>query len=310
MFGKISFFGYNNNMKIDIAIIGAGPAGLTAGIFTSRAGLKTVCFEKLAIGGQAALSYEIANYPGFESISGFDLTQKMHAQAESCGTTFIYESVKKLKKLKNGFSIQTTENRYLAGKIIIACGCKTRKLGLENELQLTGRGISYCASCDGGFFKNKVVAVVGGGNTAVEDVKYLARIAKKVYLINRSQKFRAGNHTIEQLKKFKNLEIIKNAQVKKLFGAEKLEKISVLIDKETKDIKVDGLFIAIGYEPDLSFLDIDVKLDKYGYILVDEKMRTNVDDLFACGDITGKSFKQVITACADGAIAGNSCIEN
>ncbi len=310
MFGKISFFGYNNNMKIDIAIIGAGPAGLTAGIFTSRAGLKTVCFEKLAIGGQAALSYEIANYPGFESISGFDLTQKMHAQAESCGTTFIYESVKKLKKLKNGFSIQTTENRYLAGKIIIACGCKTRKLGLENELQLTGRGISYCASCDGGFFKNKVVAVVGGGNTAVEDVKYLARIAKKVYLINRSQKFRAGNHTIEQLKKFKNLEIIKNAQVKKLFGAEKLEKISVLIDKETKDIKVDGLFIAIGYEPDLKFLDIDVKLDKYGYILVDEKMRTNVDDLFACGDITGKSFKQVITACADGAIAGNSCIEN
>ncbi len=310
MFGKISFFGYNNNMKIDIAIIGAGPAGLTAGIFTSRAGLKTVCFEKLAIGGQAALSYEIANYPGFESISGFDLTQKMHAQAESCGTTFIYESVKKLKKLKNGFSIQTTENRYLAGKIIIACGCKTRKLGLENELQLTGRGISYCASCDGGFFKNKVVAVVGGGNTAVEDVKYLARIAKKVYLINRSQKFRAGNHTIEQLKKFKNLEIIKNAQVKKLFGAEKLEKISVLIDKETKDIKVDGLFIAIGYEPDLSFLDIDVKRDKYGYILVDEKMRTNVDDLFACGDITGKSFKQVITACADGAIAGNSCIEN
>ena len=310
MFGKISFFGYNNNMKIDVAIIGAGPAGLTAGIFTSRAGLKTVCFEKLAIGGQAALSYEIANYPGFESISGFDLTQKMHAQAESCGTTFIYESVKKLKKLKNGFSIQTTENRYLAGKIIIACGCKTRKLGLENELQLTGRGISYCASCDGGFFKNKVVAVVGGGNTAVEDVKYLARIAKKVYLINRSQKFRAGNHTIEQLKKFKNLEIIKNAQVKKLFGAEKLEKISVLIDKETKDIKVDGLFIAIGYEPDLSFLDIDVKRDKYGYILVDEKMRTNVDDLFACGDITGKSFKQVITACADGAIAGNSCIEN
>lgn len=297
-------------MKIDVAIIGAGPAGLTAGIFTSRAGLKTVCFEKLAIGGQAALSYEIANYPGFESISGFDLTQKMHAQAESCGTTFIYESVKKLKKLKNGFSIQTTENRYLAGKVIIACGCKTRKLGLENELQLTGRGISYCASCDGGFFKNKVVAVVGGGNTAVEDVKYLTRIAKKVYLINRSQKFRAGNHTIEQLKKFKNLEIIKNAQVKKLFGAEKLEKISVLIDKETKDIKVDGLFIAIGYEPDLSFLDIDVKRDKYGYILVDEKMRTNVDDLFACGDITGKSFKQVITACADGAIAGNSCIEN
>lgn len=297
-------------MKIDVAIIGAGPAGLTAGIFTSRAGLKTVCFEKLAIGGQAALSYEIANYPGFESISGFDLTQKMHAQAESCGTTFIYESVKKLKKLKNGFSIQTTENRYLAGKIIIACGCKTRKLGLENELQLTGRGISYCASCDGGFFKNKVVAVVGGGNTAVEDVKYLARIAKKVYLINRSQKFRAGNHTIEQLKKFKNLEIIKNAQVKKLFGTEKLEKISVLIGDETKDIKVDGLFIAIGYEPDLSFLDIDVKRDKYGYILVDEKMRTNVDDLFACGDITGKSFKQVITACADGAIAGNSCIEN
>lgn len=310
MFGKISFFGYNNNMKIDVAIIGAGPAGLTAGIFTSRAGLKTVCFEKLAIGGQAALSYEIANYPGFESISGFDLTQKMHAQAENCGTTFIYESVKKLKKLKNGFSIQTTENRYLAGKVIIACGCKTRKLGLENELQLTGRGISYCASCDGGFFKNKVVAVVGGGNTAVEDVKYLARIVKKVYLINRSQKFRAGNHVIDQLKKFKNLEIIKNAQVKKLFGTEKLEKISVLIGDETKDIKVDGLFIAIGYEPDLSFLDIDVKLDKYGYILVDEKMRTNVDDLFACGDITGKSFKQVITACADGAIAGNSCIEN
>ena len=310
MFGKILFFGYNNNMKIDVAIIGAGPAGLTAGIFSSRAGLKTVCFEKLAVGGQAALSYEIANYPGFESVSGFDLTQKMHKQAESCGTEFIYENVQKIKKIKSGFSIKTTEKRYLATKVIIACGCKARKLGLENELQLTGRGISYCASCDGGFFKNKIVAVVGGGNTAVEDVKYLARITKKVYLINRSQKFRAGTHAIEQLNKFKNLEIIKNAQVKKLFGDEKLEKISVLIDGKMRDLKVDGLFIAIGYEPDLKFLDIDVKLDKYGYILVDEKMRTNVDNLFACGDITGKSFKQVITACADGAIAGNSCIEN
>lgn len=169
-------------MNSDVFIIGAGPAGLTAGIFTCRAGLSTICIEKLAIGGQASLSNDIANYPGFDSISGFDLTEKMVNQAKSNGLKLEWGTVKSLTKTKTGFSIKTQDHTYTAKKVIIATGCKTKKLGLKDEERLTGRGVSYCASCDGGFFANKVVAVVGGGNTAIGDVEYLSRLAKKFIL--------------------------------------------------------------------------------------------------------------------------------
>lgn len=296
-------------MNSDVFIIGAGPAGLTAGIFTCRAGLSTICIEKLAIGGQASLSNDIANYPGFDSISGFDLTEKMVNQAKSNGLKLEWGTVKSLTKTKTGFSIKTQDHTYTAKKVIIATGCKTKKLGLKDEERLTGRGVSYCASCDGGFFANKVVAVVGGGNTAIGDVEYLSRLAKKIYLINRSEKFRAGDYAVSKIKKYKNLEILTNAQVVELFGSEKLEVISVKDDEGRKKLAVDGLFIAIGSIPDLDFVKFDLQTDPSGYIIVDDNMRTNIKNLYACGDITNRDFRQIVVACAEGAIAGNSAIE-
>ncbi len=295
-------------MKSDVLIIGAGPAGLTAGIFTCRAGLSSICIEKLAVGGQASLSYEIANYPGFEAISGFDLTDKIFKQAEKNGLKMVWGTVKSLEKSKSGFVVKTADDTFTAKKVIIATGCKTRKLGLKDEERLTGKGISYCASCDGGFFKDKIVAVVGGGNTAVGDVEYLSRIAKKIYLINRSQTFRAGEFAIKKIKKLKNLEILTNAQVKQLHGSDKLKAITVDVGGEKKKIDVDGLFIAIGQEPDISFIKFDIDTNPAGYIIVDDNMRTSVKNLYACGDIISKEFRQIVVACADGAKAGNSCI--
>ena len=262
----------------------------------------------MAVGGQASLSYEIANYPGFEAISGFDLTDKIFKQAEKNGLKMVWGMVKSLEKSKSGFVVKTADDTFTAKKVIIATGCKTRKLGLKDEERLTGKGISYCASCDGGFFKDKIVAVVGGGNTAVGDVEYLSRIAKKIYLINRSQTFRAGEFAIKKIKKLKNLEILTNAQVKQLHGSDKLKAITVDVGGEKKKIDVDGLIIAIGQEPDISFIKFDIDTNPAGYIIVDDNMRTSVKNLYACGDIISKEFRQIVVACADGAKAGNSCI--
>lgn len=295
-------------MKTDVLIIGGGPAGLTAGIFTTRAGLSTVLIERLAIGGQASLTYLVENYPGFDKISGFDLTDRMAKQAEANGVDIVYGTVNSLDKSEHGFIVKTNDETYEADKVIIACGCKTRRLGLINEVELTGHGVSYCASCDGHFFKDKVVAIVGGGNSAITDVDYLSRLAKKIYLINRSENFRAGEHQIKRISEMQNVEILTNAQVSKLSGANELSCIQLTQNGELIDLKVDGLFVAIGQEPYLPFLNIDIKKDSGGYILVDENMQTSEKNLFACGDIIGKHFRQIITACADGAVAGNSCV--
>lgn len=295
-------------MKADVVIIGGGPAGLSAGIFACRAGLNVVLLEKLALGGQASLSYKIANYPGVEDVAGPDLIDRMRAQAESFGLKIEYAEVEALTQTKTGFSLKTKSGTHFAKKVIIACGCETRKLDLENEKFFTGKGVSYCASCDGNFFKGKEVAVVGGGNTAVEDVDYLSNIAKKIYLINRSEVFRAGEHEIKRIKKYKNLEILTNANVKKLIGTNALEGVEVSVGKTKKKLAVSGLFVAIGHKPNLEFIKLNLKLDKSGYILVDENQQTSVKNLFACGDVVSKNFRQIVTACADGARAGNACI--
>ncbi|MBE5740908.1 MAG: FAD-binding protein [Clostridiales bacterium] len=295
-------------MKYDVAVIGGGPAGLSASIFTTRAELKTICFERLAIGGQASLSYDIANYPAFESISGFDLCQKMYSHAEATGTEFSFEKVENISEIKGGFEIKTTDNIYYAKKVIIACGNKAKKLNLKDELRFIGRGVSYCASCDGRFFKGKPVAIVGGGDSAFEYVDYLSKLASKIYLLNRSEKFRAGASKVKKAKRYKNVEILTNANILSLNGKERLENVLINHDGEEKILNVEGVFVAIGHEPDLSFLDFEIEKDSAGYILVDQEMRTSKKNVFACGDILSKHFKQVITACADGAIAGNSCI--
>lgn len=294
-------------MKFDVAVIGGGPAGLSACIFTTRAGLSTICFEKLAIGGQASFSYDISNYPAFNTISGFELGQKMFEQAKACGTTFSFEGVLKIKKLKTGFSIKTKNETYNAKKVIIACGTVARKLGL-NEEKFIGKGISYCASCDGNFFKGKTVTVVGGGDSAFEYVEYLSRIAKKVYLIHRRDEFKADSNRVKKAMAIKNVEFILNSNVNKLYGDEVLTSIDVKTNNKIKNIKTDGLFVAIGYVAQCDFLDFEIEKDKAGFIIVDNYMRTSEKNVYACGDIVSKHFKQVITACADGAIAGNSCI--
>ena len=291
-------------MKFDVAVIGGGPAGLSASIFASRAGLNTICFEKLAIGGQASLSHDIGNYPGFDSIPGFDLAMKMFEQAKSNGTQFVFGNVVKIKKLKTAFSIKTKTETYNAKKLIIACGSVPRRLGL-NEEKFIGRGISYCASCDGNFFKGKNVAIVGGGDSAFVYAEYLSRIVKKVYILNRSEKFRAGFKRIEIVKKLNNVEILTNTEIKELTGEDVLSCVTL---NNGKKLDVQGVFVAIGHVPDLNFLDFDLKKDKNGYIVVDKNMKTSEENVFACGDIVGKNFRQVVTACADGAIAGNSCI--
>lgn len=291
-------------MKFDVAVIGGGPAGLSASIFSTRAGLSTICFEQLAIGGQATLSYEIENYPAFKSISGFDLTQKMFEQAKICGTQFQFGTVKIIKKNKSSFSVVTNNETYQVKKLIIASGTISRKLGL-NEEKFIGKGISYCASCDGNFFKNKTVAVVGGGDSAFQAVEYLSRIAKKVVLLNRSEKFKANSLRVEMAKKLKNVEIKTNVQVIDLIGDSVLTEIKL---NNGKTMKVQGLFVMIGHNPNLNFLDFKIDLDLNGYIVVDKDMKTSENNVYACGDIVSKNFKQVITACADGAIAGNSCV--
>ena len=295
-------------MIYEVAIIGAGPAGLTAGIYACNAGLSVICFEKLVVGGQASLTYEIVNYTGFEKITGFELANRMLKHAESAGVQIEYQKVERIKKLKNGFSVKTKQGLFKAKKVIIASGNKVRKLGLETESKFIGKGVSYCASCDGAFYKNKIVAVVGGGNSAFEYVKYLSRIAKCVYVFNRSEMFRMGEHKLNKMKQMKNVEILTNAEVKQINGNDCVECVDILVNKKKENLKVDGLFIAIGHEPDLDFVDFEIELDKHGFIKVDNEQKTSVENVFACGDIVSKKLKQIITACADGARAGNACI--
>lgn len=294
-------------MKFDVAVIGGGPAGLSACIFATRAGLKTICIEKLAVGGQASLSYEINNYPSYNSIAGADLTYKMFEQAKQCGTEFVFKNVLQITKTKTGFTIKTRDDNYYAKKLIIACGTIPRRLDVQED-KYVGKGVSYCASCDGAFFKGKTVAIVGGGDSAFEYAEYLSRIVKKVYLLNRSEKFRANNLRVENARKLKNVKILTNAKVLELKGDEVLSSINIDNNGKKQNLVVDGLFVAIGHIPNLNFLNFTIDLDDNGYIKVNEYMQTSEKNVYACGDIVSKHFKQVITACADGAIAGNSVI--
>ena len=296
-------------MKLDVAIIGAGPAGLTAGIFVRRASLKVACFEKLAFGGQAALTPAIDNFPAYPTTDGFTLMQNLLNQAQNLGVKIEYAAVNKLSKTKSGFVLETSAGKIEAKKVIIACGCKIRRLGLDNEEKLTGHGISYCASCDGSFFKNKVVAVVGGGNSAIADVEYLKNIAKKIYLINRRDVFCAGEFQLNKVKGYKNVEIITPATISKFCeNGGTLTGIDINHNGHAKHINLDGVFLAIGAYPEINFLDFEINKDSSGYIIVDNNMQTSVKNLYACGDIISKNFRQIINACAEGATAGNSCI--
>ncbi len=291
----------------DLLILGAGPSGLTAGIYAARGGLKTAIIEKTSFGGQLALTSEIENYPGFENISGFELAYKMQQQAEKLGVEFIYEEITDLDIVGDVKSVKTQGNKYEAKAIIIAMGASPRLLGLDKEKALLGAGVSYCATCDGAFFRGKDVAVIGGGNTAVEDAIYLSKFCNKVYIVHRRNEFRATKAEINKMTAKQNVELVLSSVVSDIFGESKVEGIEVTTGEQKKRIDVSGVFVAIGRTPNTTLIN-DIDLTDNGYIVVDRLQRTSEKGVYAVGDIVDKSLRQVVTACSDGAVAAECVI--
>ncbi|MBO7720727.1 FAD-dependent oxidoreductase [Candidatus Saccharibacteria bacterium] len=286
--------------EYDIIIIGGGPAGLTAGIYAGRAGKSVLILEGRALGGQIINAPDVRNFPGILAISGAELASNMFKQVQEFGGEVKFERAMGIKDM----IVHTDGGEYKAKAIILATGAENRKLGLYGEDKLVGKGVSYCATCDGNFFKNKTVAVVGGGNTALEDATYLSAIAKKVYLIHRRDEFRGDEANIKKVKECDNVEMVLSANVKEILGEDKVTGLVVeLKDGEEKEIAVDGVFFAIGYVPQASeFADL-VKLDKDGYIETEDGIHTSAKGIYVAGDARKKDLKQLVTAASDGAIA-------
>ena len=290
----------------DVIIIGGGPAGYTAALYASRAGLDTLVIEKMSAGGQMALTGDIENYPGFaDGIDGFTLGMNMQSGAEKFGAHTEYAEVTALDLQKSIKEVKTDNSIFYTKTIILAMGASPRELGVEREKELTSRGVHYCAHCDGRFYKDKTVIVVGGGNSAVSDALYLSRIAKKVILVHRRDTLRATKIYHEPLKNADNIEFLWNSQIIKFIGETKLSGAVVknaLDSKETK-IDCDAVFISIGRRPDTDILSGTVALDENGYVIADESTKTNISGVFAAGDLRTKTLRQIVTATADGAVA-------
>ena len=294
----------------DVVIIGAGPAGLTAAIYIRRAAKKVLVLEAKVYGGQIVNTLDIENYPAEEHISGYDFATKLYNQAKNLGAEIVFEKVISIEANGKQKKVIATDNVYEASSVIIATGSENKKLGLPNEDQLIGKGISYCATCDGAFYKNKKVAVVGGGNTALEDALYLADVAEKVYLIHRRSEFRGEDSTVSRLKGKENIQFVLNSNVTKLNAGNKLESIEVAsTDGKVRTIEIDGLFVAIGRIPESKAFANLIKLDDAGYIEADEKCHTNVDGIFVAGDSRTKDVRQLVTAVSDGAIAATEAVK-
>lgn len=295
----------------DMLILGGGPGGYTAALYAARAGLQTVVLERLSAGGQMALTSEIDNYPGFpEGVDGFELGLKFQAQAERFGAVTEYAEVKALDLQAEPKVIETSEGVFFARTVVIATGAGPRKLGLPSEDRLTGRGIHYCAHCDGMFYRDKVVALVGGGNSAAAEAAFLARIAKKVILIHRRDTLRATKVYHEPLMKLQNLEFRWNSQVVELAGDGRLSGIRVkdLISGREEEVAVDALFVSIGRKPSTQLVEGQLELQD-GYILAGEDTKTSIPGVYAVGDVRTKQLRQIITAAADGANAAAAAEE-
>lgn len=293
-------------MRFDIIIIGAGPAGLSAAIYGARGGLKTAIFEKGMVGGQINVTDEVENYPGFEEpLSGFDLTDKMRKQAERFGAAFIDEEIIAIGMEGLCKVIETSENKYRAKSLIICTGAHPRRLNVPGEERLTGRGVSYCATCDGALYRDKVVAVVGGGDSAIEEGIFLTRFAKKVYVIHRRDQLRAQKIIQERAFRNPKMEFIWDTVIQEIHGEKKVEKLE-LVNRKTQHISmlpVDGIFIYVGILPNNELLESRIELDSAGFVLTDQNMHTNVPGIYAAGDIRHTVLRQVVTATSDGAIA-------
>ena len=292
----------------DIIIIGGGPAGYTAALYASRAGLDTVLLEKMAPGGQMILTGEIDNYPGFEKgIDGVTLAMKMQAGAERFGAKTEYAEVTSVDFTEKIKKVHTSYGTYLGKTVIISSGAEPRKLGLPNEDSFLGRGIHYCAHCDGHFYKNKTVCVVGGGNSAAADALYLSRLTKKVYLIDRRDTLRATKIYHEPLMKAENVEFLWNSTVADFIAEDRISgaKIKSVIDGSETEIQCDAIFVSIGRKPTTEFLPKELNLDDRGYIVAGEDTKTNIDGVFAVGDVRTKDLRQIVTAVSDGAVASH-----
>lgn len=293
-------------MVYDVIIIGSGPAGLTAAIYGQRAKLKVLVIEKQPMsGGQILNTYDVDNYPALLGIGGFELGMKFREHADKLGAEIVTENIRKLQLTAEPKKIITDKNEYEAKTVILATGAIHRKLNVPGEEELKGMGVSYCATCDGAFFKNKDVAVVGGGDVALEDALFLARACNKVYLIHRRDKLRGAKLLQQKVEETENIEIIWNTVVEKINGNGIVENISVYNKEkeERSDLLVNGIFIAVGTEPVTKIFEGQVGMNEAGYILAGEDCRTDCEGVFAAGDVREKQLRQIVTAAADGANA-------
>ena len=295
----------------DIIVIGAGPAGMTAAIYARRAARSVLVLEAVSYGGQILNTPDIENYPVEAHISGFDFSTKVYEQAKGLGAEFAFEKAVEIREDDGGYTVVTPKNAHRAKAVILATGSENRKLGLEDEDRLVGKGISYCATCDGNFYRNKVVAVVGGGNTALEDALYLADLAKQVYLIHRRDSFRGEETNVARLKEKGNVEFVYNANVTKLISEKRLKAIEVTdkLDGSVRTIELNGLFIAVGRVPENQNFANLIELDEAGYVRAGEDCHTSAAGIFVAGDNRAKALRQLVTATADGAMAATEAVK-
>lgn len=289
----------------DIIIIGGGVAGLTAGMYAKRGGMDAVLFERMFPGGQASTTYMIENYPGFdEPISGPDFSMKMENHARRYGLEILYDEVKELELEGKVKKVVTEKETYECKALILAMGASPKTLGLEKEDKFRGRGVSYCATCDGAFYKDKVVAVVGGGDTATEDALFLAQYASKVYLIHRRDQLRASQILQQRVMEHEKIEILWDTVVEAIIGEEQVEglKIKNVKDNSTSELKIDGMFVAIGIKPNNELIKDKLNLDESGFVITDENMNVGIPGVFAVGDLRRKPVLQLVTAASDGAV--------
>ncbi len=296
-------------IRYDVAIIGAGPAGLGAAIYAARGGLKTVIFEKGFVGGQIVLTAEVENYPGFEEpVSGYHIVEKIKKQVQRFNAEIKMEEVSAISPEGLCKIIETDENTYRAKTVIYCAGAYPRKLAVPGEQKFTGRGVSYCATCDGALYKGRIVAVVGGGDSAVEEAIFLTTFAKKVYLIHRRDDLRAVHAIQDKALKNNKIEIIWNSVVQEIEGDNAIRNL-ILYNKKTEQnssLAVDGLFVYIGIIPNNYLVESRIDLDENGFVLTDDNRQTNIPGFYAAGDIIKKVLRQVVTAVSDGATAAFS----
>ena len=295
----------------DIIIVGAGTAGLSAAIYGVRAGKTVLVLEGENYGGQIINSPEVENYPGIAKISGFEFATGLYEQAQNLGAEIEFEAVTKIEKEGKDFVVYTAEREIPCHSVVLATGARNRPLGVENEESFVGAGVSYCATCDGAFFRGQVTAVVGGGSTALEDAEFLSAYCEKVYLIHRRDEFRGEQWLVESLRKKENVEFVLNAVVTDIIGDGSVRGIRVKDTKtgESREISVAGLFVAFGQMPYNKSFESLVELDEGGYIRAQEDCKTTNDGVFAAGDCRTKTIRQLTTAAADGAVAGLAACE-